>query len=61
MSKSKFNPNLDINPDLISCATPSIPPVYRLLGTMNKFIASETINTPNTHFANLYHPHLNNP
>ena len=45
---------------LISCDKPSIPPVYKLFGTINKLIAKDEINIPKIHLENLNHPQLKN-
>ena len=39
-------------------ANPKVPPVYKLLGTIKKLIASELTKSPNIHLENLNHPQL---
>ena len=55
-----FNLKIEFIAVLINCDNPRVPPVYKLLGTINKLIANEHINKPNIHFENLNHPQLNN-
>ena len=51
--------NTDTRAVLINCAIPNIPPVYKLLGTINKLIPNANINKPNKHLQTLNHPHSN--
>jgi len=60
MSKLTFILKIETSIVLINCDKPSIPPVYKLFGTINKLIAKDEINIPKIHLENLNHPQLKN-